>query len=73
MNETTIIYDSVTLVLRGHYEAGRDSTYFDAPEPRYFEIQEVVCGKQNIIDILDENILKELEELALEQYSDYVQ
>jgi len=73
MNETTIIYDSVTLVLRGHYEAGRDSAYFDAPEPRYFEIQEVVCGKQNIIDILDENILKELEELALEQYSDYVQ
>lgn len=72
MDEITIIYDTVTLVLRGNYEAGRDATYFDAPEPRYFEICEVVCGKQNIIDILDDNVVKELEELAVEQYEDYV-
>tara|TARA_R100000805_G_C3619649_1_gene122847 strand:+ start:48 stop:266 length:219 start_codon:yes stop_codon:yes gene_type:complete len=72
MDETTIIYDSVTLVLRGHYEAGRHATYLDAPEPRYFEIYEVVCGKQNIIDILDDNVIKELEQLAVEQYEDYV-
>ena len=72
MDETTIIYDSVTLVLRGHYEAGRHATYLDAPEPRFFEIHEVICGKQNIMDILDTDVLLRLEELAVEQYSDFV-
>ncbi len=72
MEEATVIYDSVTLVLRGNFESGRHGTYYDAPEPRYFEICEVVCGKQNIIDILDNKVLEELEELALEQYTDYV-
>lgn len=72
MEEATVIYDSVTLVLRGKFEAGSTGDYFDAPEPRYFEIHEVICGKQNIIDILDTDVLLELEELAVEQYSDFV-
>jgi len=72
MEETTVIYDSVTLVLRGKFEAGSNGSYFDAPEPRYFEIHEVMCGKQNIMDILDTDVLLELEELAVQQYSDFV-
>ena len=72
MEETTVIYDSVTLVLRGYYEAGSRGSYLEAPEPRYFQIHEVICGKQNIIDILDTDVLLELEELAVQQYSDFV-
>ena len=42
MEETTVIYDSVTLVLRGYYEAGSRGSYLEAPEPRYFQIHEVI-------------------------------
>ena len=67
MVETTVVYDTVTLVLRGIFEKGDRGDYFNAPEPRNFRIYEVICDKQNIMDILDCDVLLELEEKALER------
>ena len=33
MKEVTVIYDSITLVLRGQYFEGCEGNYMDAPEP----------------------------------------
>tara|TARA_R100000329_G_scaffold104015_1_gene85406 strand:- start:17591 stop:17830 length:240 start_codon:yes stop_codon:yes gene_type:complete len=67
MREITVIYDNITLVLRGQYFEGCEGTYIDAPEPTEFHIYSVYCGKQDIIDLLDEDTLNDLEEKAVER------
>ena len=67
MRETTIVFNGIALVLRGQFYGGESRTYATPPSDSDFSVSEVLCGSQDIIDILDENVLQEIEILAVKE------
>lgn len=67
MNEIIVNYDNITLVLIGIYQKGDDRTYMYPGSDSDFNLCEVLCGGQDIIDMLMTDTIMDLEILAVEQ------
>ncbi len=63
--EVTVEYDDVVLVLVGDYQKGQDGSYMHPDISSTFDCHQVFSGGQDIIDILQQNIIEELEEEAV--------
>lgn len=63
--EVTVEYDDVVLVLVGDYQKGQDGSYMHPDISSDFNCHQVFSGGQDIIDILQQNIIEELEEEAV--------
>ena len=63
--EVTVEYDDIVLVLVGDYQKGQDGSYMHPDISSDFNCFKVLCGGQDIIDILQQNIIEELEEEAV--------
>ena len=61
--EVTIEYDNIALVVVGEYEKGQDGSYM---YPDFSSDFKVLCGGQDIIDILEQEVIDELENQAIE-------
>lgn len=68
MEQLTIIYDGMEFTVWGYYTKGENyGSRIDPPELPSFDIQEVYKGdNDNIIEILTENTIEALNELAIE-------
>lgn len=63
--EVTVEYDDIVLVLVGDYQKGQDGSYMHPDISSDFNCHQVFSGGQDIIDILQQNIIEELEEEAV--------
>lgn len=63
--EVTVEYDDIVLVLVGDYQKGQDGSYMHPDISSDFNCYQVLSGGQDIIDILQQNIIEELEEEAV--------
>tara|TARA_R110000822_G_scaffold26339_2_gene79314 strand:+ start:1113 stop:1331 length:219 start_codon:yes stop_codon:yes gene_type:complete len=62
--EVTIIYNDIELIVVGEFNKGQDGSYEYPSFSCYFDCHKVLCGGQDIIDILEQNIIEDLEEEA---------
>ena len=62
--EVTLDYDGIILVVIGEFNKGQDGDYEYPSFSNYFDCYEVLCGGQDIIDILEQHIIEDLEEEA---------
>jgi hypothetical protein len=68
MEQLTITYESLDFTVWGYYtKEYRPVSYYERPEDSDFDIREVYLSNDNIIELLKENIVDILQELALEQ------
>ena len=65
MKEIYITYEEIELVLIGNYSKGDESSHVYPGSDNCFDCLEVLCGGQDIIDILEEHIIEDIEKLAL--------
>ena len=63
--EITVEYDNIALVVVGEYQKGQDGSYMHPDISSDFNCHQVFSGGQDIIDILQQNIIEELEEEAV--------
>ena len=63
--EVTVEYDNIVLVVVGDYQKGQDGSYMHPNINSDFNCHQVLSGGQDIIDILQQNIIEELEEEAV--------
>lgn len=70
MREITITYYGVTLDVKGQYYEGCDATYMYPADPTEFQASAILCGEQDISDLLDGNTITEIENLAAQQIQD---
>ena len=64
MKEVYIEYDNIELILIGSYTKGDERTYSYPGSDSFFDCNQVLCGEQDIINILEQNIIGHLELLA---------
>tara|TARA_R110000744_G_scaffold56031_2_gene118221 strand:+ start:3531 stop:3770 length:240 start_codon:yes stop_codon:yes gene_type:complete len=67
MKEITIQYNDLVLVLVGEFYEGEERTHMYPGSETDFNIYKVFCGKQDVVDILEQNIIDELEIIAINQ------
>lgn len=60
-------YNDIYLVLEGKYYAGYPGTWEQPEEPEDFDIFRVFIGETEISELLSEDQIEELKELALER------
>ena len=70
MKEVTLEYDNITLIVVGEYQKGQDGSYMYPDFSSDFNCCKVLCGGQDIIDILEQEVIDELEEQAIEIIED---
>lgn len=61
MREAIIVYDNVELTLKGQYYEGDDRTHMYPGSDSDFNLCEVLCGGQDIIDLLADSVIDDLE------------
>jgi|TARA_R100001463_G_C3488736_1_gene217751 hypothetical protein len=64
--EITVEYDNIALVVVGEYQKGQDGSYMYPDFSSDFNCFKVLCGGQDIIDILEQEVIDELENQAIE-------
>jgi hypothetical protein len=62
--EVTVQYDDIILIVIGEFNKGQDGNYEHPSYSNYFDCYEVLCGGQDIIDMLEQHIIEDLEEKA---------
>tara|TARA_R110002153_G_scaffold46333_2_gene130737 strand:+ start:6681 stop:6896 length:216 start_codon:yes stop_codon:yes gene_type:complete len=67
MKEIYIEYDNIELTLTGNYTKGDASNYSYPGSDSCFDCHQVLCGGQDIINILEQNIIEDLELLAIDK------
>ena len=70
MREIRITYSGVTLDIKGQYYEGCNATYMYPADPTEFQSTAIVCGDQDITDLLDGDTITEIENLAAQQIQD---
>ncbi len=64
MEEVTLIYDDIELVVVGEFNKAQYGGYEYPSFSSYFDCHKVLCGGQDIIDILEPKVIEDLEEEA---------
>lgn len=59
--EVTVKYDNIVLVVVGEFEKGQDGSYMYPDIDSTFNCYKVLCGGDDIIDILDQRVIDDLE------------
>ena len=62
--EVTVEYDDIVLVVVGEFNKGQNGSYEYPSFSSYFDCHQVLCGGQDIIDILVQDVIENLEEQA---------
>jgi hypothetical protein len=62
--EVTVEYDDIVLVVVGEFNKGQYGNYEYPSYSNSFDCHKVLCGGQDIIDILEQHIIEDLEEKA---------
>jgi hypothetical protein len=66
MEEVTLVYNDIELVVVGIFNKGQDGSYMYPDFSSDFNCFKVLCGGQDIIDILEQEVIDELENQAIE-------
>lgn len=64
MEEVTLVYNDIELVVVGVFNKAQKGSYDYPSLSSYFDCYKVLCRGQNIIDILETPIIEDLEEEA---------
>lgn len=64
MEEVTLVYNDIELVVVGIFNKGQNGGYEYPSFSCYFDCHKVLCGGQDIIDILEPKVIEDLEEEA---------
>ena len=67
MEEVTLVYNDIELIVVGEFNKGQDGSYEYPSFSCYFDCHKVLCGGQDIINILEQNIIEDLELLAIDK------
>jgi hypothetical protein len=66
----TITYDDRELIVTGEYHRGYSATWTDPAEPESFEVYRVMDRDVDVTEILENEALDEIAELALQACGD---
>ena len=64
MEEVTLVYNNIELVVVGIFNKAQYGGYEYPSFSCYFDCHKVLCGGQDIIDILEPKVIEDLEEEA---------